>query len=169
MLLPVTNVARGFAFLSGHPSSTLLWIAPPMNESAAKTIDRRPIATRNRKWAQSATTWLAAQNVSTNTISIAGMCACLAGGLANLVARRSDWRATAANGKHPRRNGRARIRSRFKSRGALQRGSRSRFGCGGVHRRRLRLGRKRCRWLYRCDSGNLHSLCSRRRKNRRRA
>jgi hypothetical protein len=53
-----------------------------MNESVAKATDRRPIATRNRKWAQSATTWLAARNVSPNGISIAGMCACIAVGLA---------------------------------------------------------------------------------------
>jgi phosphatidylglycerophosphate synthase len=68
--------------LSGLRSSTLLWIASAMTESAAKAIDRRPIATRNRKWARSATTWLAAQNVSPNTISIAGMCACIAAGFA---------------------------------------------------------------------------------------
>ena len=48
----------------------------------AKAIDRRPIATRNRKWAQSATAWLAERNVSPNGISIAGMCACIAAGLA---------------------------------------------------------------------------------------
>src|SRR2546423_5446247 len=53
-----------------------------MNESSVKAIDRRPIATRNRKWAQSATTWLASRNVSPNAISIAGMCACIAAGLA---------------------------------------------------------------------------------------
>lgn len=53
-----------------------------MNESATKTIDRRPIATRNRKWAQSATAWLGSKNVSPNTISITGMCACVVGGLA---------------------------------------------------------------------------------------
>jgi hypothetical protein len=53
-----------------------------MNESSAKTIDRWPIATRNRKWAQSATTWLAARNVSPNAISIAGTCACIVSGLA---------------------------------------------------------------------------------------
>src|SRR5215831_14160922 len=53
-----------------------------MNESAAQTIDRRPIATRNRKWAQLATAWLAARNVSPNAISIAGMCACIAAGIA---------------------------------------------------------------------------------------
>ena len=41
-----------------------------------------PIATRNRKWAQSATAWLASRNVSPNAISIAGMCACIAAGLA---------------------------------------------------------------------------------------
>jgi phosphatidylglycerophosphate synthase len=71
-----------FRVLSGHGQSTLLWIAPAMNESEVKAIDRRPIATRNRKWAQSATAWLAARNVSPNTISIAGMCACLAAGVA---------------------------------------------------------------------------------------
>ena len=65
----------------GHPSSSLLWIAPAMNESSAKAIDRRPIATRNRRWAQSATTWLASRNVSPNAISIAGMCACIVAGL----------------------------------------------------------------------------------------
>ena len=64
-----------------HPSSSLLWIAPAMNESSAKAIDRRPIATRNRRWAQSATTWLASRNVSPNAISIAGMCACIVAGL----------------------------------------------------------------------------------------
>src|SRR5206468_4461293 len=67
--------------LSGHPSPILLWIAPAMNESAAKAIDRRPIATRNRKWAQAATAWLAARNVLPNAISIAGMYACVAAGL----------------------------------------------------------------------------------------
>ena len=82
MLLPVTNVARGFELLSRQRASTLLWISSAMNESAATAIDRRPIATRNRRWAQSATAWLAARNVSPNTISIAGMCACIAAGLA---------------------------------------------------------------------------------------
>jgi 1-acyl-sn-glycerol-3-phosphate acyltransferase len=53
-----------------------------MNESSVKAIDRRPIATRNRKWAQSAAMWLASRNVSPNAISIAGMCACLAAGWA---------------------------------------------------------------------------------------
>src|SRR5258707_8503268 len=67
---------------SGHRSSTLLWIASAMNESSVKAIDRRPIATRNRKWAQSATAWLTSRNVSPNAISIAGMCACIAAGLA---------------------------------------------------------------------------------------
>src|SRR5262249_32081661 len=76
------NAQNSDELLSGHRSSILLWIAPAMNESAAKAIDRRPIATRNRKWAQSATMWLAARNVSPNAISIAGMCACIAAGLA---------------------------------------------------------------------------------------
>src|ERR1041384_5676147 len=53
-----------------------------MNKSSAEMVDRRPIATRNRKWAQSATAWLASRNVSPNAISIAGMCSCIAAGLA---------------------------------------------------------------------------------------
>ncbi len=77
-----TNAQYSHKLLSGHRSSTLLWIAPAMNESSAKAIDRRPIATRNRKWAQSTTMWLASRNVSPNAISIAGMCACIAAGLA---------------------------------------------------------------------------------------
>ena len=82
MLLPVMNVPLGSELLSGHCLSVLLWIASAMKESAGKAIDRRPIATRNRKWAQSATAWLAARNVSPNAISIAGMCACIVAGLA---------------------------------------------------------------------------------------
>jgi phosphatidylglycerophosphate synthase len=45
-------------------------------------MDRRPIATRNRKWAQAATAWLAARHVSPNAISIVGMCACVVAGIA---------------------------------------------------------------------------------------
>src|SRR5438552_13313723 len=68
--------------LSGHSGLALLWISSAMNEPAPQTIDRRPIATRNRRWARSATTWLASRNVSPNVISIAGMCACIAAGIA---------------------------------------------------------------------------------------
>jgi phosphatidylglycerophosphate synthase len=53
-----------------------------MKEPVAELIDRRPIATRNRKWAQAATVWLASRNVSPNAISIAGMCACIVAGIA---------------------------------------------------------------------------------------
>jgi phosphatidylglycerophosphate synthase len=53
-----------------------------MSESAAQAIDRRPIATRNRKWAQASTAWLASRNVSPNAISIVGMCTCITAGLA---------------------------------------------------------------------------------------
>ena len=53
-----------------------------MDKSAAELGDRRPIATRNRKWAQTATAWLAARNVSPNAISIVGMCGCIVGGVA---------------------------------------------------------------------------------------
>ena len=63
-----------------------------MNEPAAEQIDRRPIATRNRKWAQAATAWLAARRVSPNAISIAGMCACIIGGIALGLTSISDYR-----------------------------------------------------------------------------
>src|SRR5438477_10177751 len=53
---------------------------------------RRPIATRNRKWAQAATAWVAAQNVSPNAISIAGMCACIVAGIALGVTSVADYR-----------------------------------------------------------------------------
>jgi phosphatidylglycerophosphate synthase len=53
-----------------------------MEEAPRYGIDRRPIATRNRKWAQHVTAWLASRNVSPNAISIAGMCACVIGGIA---------------------------------------------------------------------------------------
>jgi phosphatidylglycerophosphate synthase len=66
----------------GHASPTLLWIAPAMNDPWVKVVDRRPIATRNRRWAQTATSWLVSRNVSPNAISIAGMCACIVAGLA---------------------------------------------------------------------------------------
>jgi phosphatidylglycerophosphate synthase len=53
-----------------------------MEEAPRYEIDRRPIATRNRKWAQDATTWLASRHVSPNAISMAGMCACIIAGIA---------------------------------------------------------------------------------------
>jgi phosphatidylglycerophosphate synthase len=63
-----------------------------MNEPAAELGDRRPIATRNRKWAQDATAWLAERNVSPNAISIAGMCACIIAGIALGLTSISDYR-----------------------------------------------------------------------------
>jgi phosphatidylglycerophosphate synthase len=51
-------------------------------QESMQAIDRRPIATRNRKWAQTSTGWLASRNVSPNAISIAGMCACIIAGIA---------------------------------------------------------------------------------------
>jgi phosphatidylglycerophosphate synthase len=63
-----------------------------MSEPLTETIDRRPIATRNRKWAQDATAWLAERNVSPNAISIAGMCACIIAGIALGLTSISDYR-----------------------------------------------------------------------------
>ena len=66
--------------------------ATVMEEAPGKAIDRRPIATRNRKWAQNATAWLASRNVSPNAISIAGMCACIVAGIALGVTSIADYR-----------------------------------------------------------------------------
>src|SRR5919198_5465991 len=63
-----------------------------MNETVTEQIDRRPIATRNRKWAQAATAWLASRNVSPNAISVAGMCACIVAGIALGVTSIADYR-----------------------------------------------------------------------------
>jgi phosphatidylglycerophosphate synthase len=63
-----------------------------MQEAAMEAMDRRPIATRNRKWAQAATAWLASRNVSPNAISIAGMCACIVAGIALAATSISDYR-----------------------------------------------------------------------------
>ena len=65
---------------------------PTMDKSTAELGDRRPIATRNRKWAQAATAWLATRNVSPNAISIVGMCACIIGGIALGLTSVSDYR-----------------------------------------------------------------------------
>ena len=54
--------------------------------------DRRPIATRNRKWVQAATAWFASRNVSPNAISIAGMCACMVAGIALAATSICDYR-----------------------------------------------------------------------------
>jgi phosphatidylglycerophosphate synthase len=63
-----------------------------MESKAPVHGDRRPIATRNRKWAQAATVWLASRNVSPNTISIAGMCACMVAGVALAATSICDYR-----------------------------------------------------------------------------
>ena len=63
-----------------------------MQEAPSKAIDRRPIATRDRKWAQDATAWLASRNVSPDAISIAGMCACIIGGIALGLTSFVDYR-----------------------------------------------------------------------------
>jgi len=63
-----------------------------MQEASSEAIDRRPIATRNRKWAQAATIWLASRNVSPNAISIAGMCACIVAGIALGATSITDYR-----------------------------------------------------------------------------
>jgi len=63
-----------------------------MQGASSEAIDRRPIATRNRKWAQAATIWLASRNVSPNAISIAGMCACIVAGIALGATPIADYR-----------------------------------------------------------------------------
>jgi phosphatidylglycerophosphate synthase len=70
-----------------------------MHEFAASSLDRRPVATRDRKWAQAAARWLALHHISPNSISIAGMCACLAAGVVlaatSLAFYHIEWLAAA--------------------------------------------------------------------------
>jgi len=66
--------------------------ATVMQEAPSEAIDRRPIATRNRKWAQAMTAWLASRNVSPNAISIAGMCACIVAGIALAATSITNYR-----------------------------------------------------------------------------
>ena len=80
-------------FYSAHCLGDLLSVASKcMEETRSNAIDRRPIATRNRKWAQDATAWLASQNVSPNAISIAGMFACIVAGIALALTSVSNYR-----------------------------------------------------------------------------
>ena len=62
--------------------------------------DRRPIATRKRKWAQRATSWLVRRNVSPNLISILGMIACIIAGVTlattSFAYHRLEWLVAAA-------------------------------------------------------------------------
>lgn len=67
-------------------------VQPVMHDMPESGVDRRPIATRNTKWAQGATAWLAAREVSPNAISIAGMCACIVAGIALAVTSVADYR-----------------------------------------------------------------------------
>ena len=66
-----------------------------MQSDAQSQGDRRPIATRDAKWAQRATAWLGSHNVSPNAISILGMLACLIAGIAlattSIVYHHLEW------------------------------------------------------------------------------
>jgi phosphatidylglycerophosphate synthase len=78
---------------SAHYGHDLLSVARTVMEQApSNSIDRRPIATRNRKWAQSSTAWLASRNVSPNAISIAGMSTCIVAGIALGMTSVADYR-----------------------------------------------------------------------------
>ncbi|MFN2541302.1 MAG: CDP-alcohol phosphatidyltransferase family protein [Chthoniobacterales bacterium] len=70
-----------------------------MESDAQSHRDRRPIATRKRKWAQTSAQWLADHNVSPNAISIAGMFACIGAGislaLTSIVYCPLEWLAAA--------------------------------------------------------------------------
>jgi phosphatidylglycerophosphate synthase len=80
-------------FILPIPMATCYRLAQTvMQETPSTAIDRRPIATRNRKWAQSSTAWLASRNVSPNAISVAGMCACIVAGVALSLTSVSSYR-----------------------------------------------------------------------------
>ena len=62
---------------------------------SAEVLDRRPIATRDRKWARATASWLASRRISPNAISVAGMFACIAAGIAlaatSIAYHRIEW------------------------------------------------------------------------------
>jgi len=62
---------------------------------SAQVLDRRPIATRDRKWARVTASWLASRRVSPNAISLAGMFACIVAGIAlaatSIAYHRIEW------------------------------------------------------------------------------
>jgi phosphatidylglycerophosphate synthase len=82
-----------WSLYSAHYRDDLLSVASTvMQETPNEAIDRRPIATRDRKWAQDATAWLASRNVSPNAISIAGMSTCIVAGIALGMTSIADYR-----------------------------------------------------------------------------
>jgi phosphatidylglycerophosphate synthase len=60
-----------------------------------EVLDRRPIATRDSKWARATASWLASRRVSPNAISLASMFACIAAGIAlaatSIAYHRIEW------------------------------------------------------------------------------
>jgi phosphatidylglycerophosphate synthase len=102
--VPMLQVDRDIAVQCSNREDQAIFVLPitvmtcyrlpttVMQQAPSKAIDRRPIATRNRKWAQNATAWLASRNFSPNAISIAGMCACIVAGIALGVTSITDYR-----------------------------------------------------------------------------
>src|SRR5688572_11044133 len=58
--------------------------------AAQSVAERRPIATRQSRWAQSVASALARSGISPNTISILGMLACVGAGVALAATARTD-------------------------------------------------------------------------------
>jgi phosphatidylglycerophosphate synthase len=94
-MFPQTGIVciTGSVIYSAHYGDDLLSVASTVMEQApSNSIDRRPIATRNRKWAHASTAWLASRNVSPNAISIAGMSTCIVAGIALGMTSVADYR-----------------------------------------------------------------------------
>jgi phosphatidylglycerophosphate synthase len=74
-----------------------------MTEQAYQPTERRPIQSREKRWSKAVAHWLATHGVSPNAISIAGMLACAAAGVAlaltprveSTIAERALWLAAA--------------------------------------------------------------------------
>ena len=61
-----------------------------MNQPNYESSDRRPINSRNTRWAQRIAHWLAMKNVTGNSISVFGMIAAIVGGVAFATTSQTD-------------------------------------------------------------------------------
>jgi len=170
-----TNTRPSRELLSGHPSSALLWIAPAMNESAAKAINRRPIATRNRKWhSPRRRGWL--HESRRMQFRLPDLCACIAAalalGLTSVEYNRLFWLFAALGAQLRLRANMldgmvALVSARASKVGELYNEVPDRVWDAAVFIGQVTPVAEHCAWLHRNDSGVLHCLRSRRGKNRR--
>jgi hypothetical protein len=174
-----TNTRRSLELLSCHRLSILLWIPSAMNESSGES-DRSSANCHPKPKMGTVSDGLAGcAKCVANAISIAGMCACIAAGVALGLTfveyNRVFWLVAALDAQlrltANMLDGMVALASRRDSKvGELYNEVPDRVSDAAVFiGAGYAWGRKRCPWLYRNNSGDLYCLRSRRGKNRRRA